>query len=321
LNLSAEIINRLIALKSLLDLGDMELVRVAASRLESGRGEKEIAAILDALENHRYAESAGLINKLLLDGTRLARWTDPEIALLEVELERVTAELADFETEQAELEHLVSRFQAAHNEALGERLARLLKLRMRMLERQIQTHPEKQTDFDQASRDFDEFQRDQEIQKETDARTKWELTSEEQKELKRLFRKGSKMCHPDLVPAEHHDAAAKMFRDLRKAYDEGDLARVRQLQKSAEVGLFEAADNAGESDERKKECLRARITGIREALERTRTRVDGIKHSSTYQTMTEHPDWIGLFDQQAMLLDQEIENLTLALEEMEDDDA
>jgi hypothetical protein len=136
-----------------------------------------------------------LINKLLSDGTRLSRWTDPEIALLEVELERVTAELADLETEQAELEHLVARFQAAHNEAVGERLARLLKLRMHMLERQVQTHPEKQTDFDQASRDFDEFQRDQEIQKETDARTKWELSGEEQKELKRLFRKGSKMCH------------------------------------------------------------------------------------------------------------------------------
>ena len=299
----------------------MELVSVAALRLESERGEKEIAAVLHALEDHRYAEAAGLINKLLSDGTRPARWTDPEIALLEVELERLTAALADLETEQAELEHLVSRFQAAHNEALGERLTRLLKLRLRLLEWQIQTHPEKQTDFDQASRDFDEFQRDQEIHKETDTRTKWELSGEEQKELKRLFRKGSKMCHPDLVPAEHHDTAAQMFRDLRKAYDEGDLARVRQLQRRAEAGLFEAADNAGDSDERKKERLRARITGIREALERTRTRVDGIKHSSTYQTMTEHPDWTGLFDRQVKLLDQEIENLILALGEMEDDDA
>jgi hypothetical protein len=321
LNLSPELINRLVALKSLLDLGDMELVSVASSRLENVREEPEITGILGALDDHRYAEAAGLIDKLLSDGTRLARWTDPEIALLDAELERVTAALADLETEQAELEHLVSRFQAAHNEALGERLARLLKLRMRMLERQIQTHPEKQTDFDQASRDFDEFQRDQEIQKETDARTKWELSGEEQKELKRLFRKGSKMCHPDLVPAEHHDAAAQMFRDLRKVYDEGDLSRVRQLQRRAEAGLFEAAGDAGESDLRKMERLRARITGIREALERTRTRVDEIKHSSTYQTMTEQPDWIDLFDRQAKLLDQEIENLTLALEEMEDDDA
>jgi hypothetical protein len=321
LNLTAGIINRLIALKSLLDLGDIELLTVAVSRLESECREKEVAPVLGLLKDHRYAEAAGLINKLLSEGTRLARWIDPEIALLEVELERVTADLADLETEQAELEHLVSRFQTAHNEALGERLASLLKLRMRMLERQVQTHPEKQTDYDQASRDFDEFQRNQEIQEETDARTKWELTGEEQKELKRLFRQGSKMCHPDLVPAEHHDSAAQMFRDLRKAYDEGDLARVRQIQKSAEAGSFQATDNASESDDRRKARLIGRITGIREALERTRTHVDGIKHSSTYQTMTQHPDWSGLFDHQTKLLDQEIENLTLALKEMENDDA
>lgn len=321
MNLTAEIINRLIALKSLLELGDIELLTVAASRLESECREKEVTAVLGALKDHRYAEAAGLINKLLSDGTRLARWIDPEIALLEIELDRVTADMADLETEQAELEHLVSRFQAEHNEALGERLARLLKLRMRMLERQVQTHPEKQTDYDQASRDFDDFQRNQEIQEETDAKTKWELTGEEQKELKRLFRKGSKMYHPDLLPAVHHDTATQMFRDLRKAYDEGDLARVRQLQKSAEAGLFQAADNFSESDERKKERLKGRITGIREALERTRSHVDGIKRSSTYQTMSQHPDWSGLFDQQAKLLDQEIEKLTLSLKEMEDGDA
>jgi hypothetical protein len=99
LNLSPELINRLVALKSLLDLGDMELVSATSSRLENVREEPEITGILGALDDHRYAEAAGLIDKLLSDGTRLARWTDPEIALLEVELERVTAELADLETE------------------------------------------------------------------------------------------------------------------------------------------------------------------------------------------------------------------------------
>jgi len=192
LNLTPELINRLVALKSLLDLGDMELASVASSRLERDLGEPEIAGILSALEDHRYAEAAGLIDKLLSDGTRLARWTDPEIALLEVELERVTTELADLETEQAELEHLISRFQAAHNETL---------------------------------------------------------------------------------------------------------------------------------DDRRKERLKARIAGIRDSLERTRTHIHEIKRSSTYQTMLDNADWAELFEKQAKLLDQEIENLSVTLEEIQDDDA
>jgi predicted nucleic acid-binding Zn-ribbon protein len=89
----------------------MELVSVVSSRLENVREEPEITGILGALDDHRYAEAAGLIDKLLSDGTRLARWADPEIALLDAELERVTADLADLETENAEFETLRSRFE------------------------------------------------------------------------------------------------------------------------------------------------------------------------------------------------------------------
>lgn len=297
----------------------MELVTLAATRLESDRGELEIDTILSAFEDHRYSEAAVLIDCLLSDGTRLTQWIDPAISLMEAELERVTADLADLKTEQAELEHLVSRFQAAHNEALGERIRRLLKLRMRLLERQIKINPDKQSSYDQASRDFDEFQRDQEIQKESNARTKWELSDEDKKELKSLFRKGSKKCHPDLVTSEHHDAAAQMFRELREAYDGGDLEQLRILVTRAEAGLFESSREAQDSDEQKKERLKARIGSIREAMQRAKIHVEAIKRSQTYQVMTEHADWGGLFEKQSLLLDQEIETLTATLEETQND--
>ncbi len=320
LELSPNIISRLTAIKSLLDLGDLELVAVATSRLEDHRGEPQIEELLAALSDHRYSDAVGNIEKLLSDGTRLARWVDPALALLDAELKLVAAELADLETEQAELEHRLSRFQAAHNEALGARIARLLKLRMRLLERQIQATPEKQTDYEQAARDFEHFQQDQEAQKEDDARTKWELSEEEQKELKALFRKGSKLCHPDLAPPEHHDAAADMFRQLRTAYDEGDLERVRLLVQRCATGLFDMTSDPQDSDERRMERLKAKISGIREALERARASILQIKSSPTYRTMVENPEWIALFEKQAEILDQEIELLSETLEESVDDD-
>lgn len=321
LNLSPNIISRLVAINSLLDLGDLELVAVASSRLERERTEPKIDGILSALEEHRYSEAAELIGKLLSDDTRLTQWTDPDIALLDAELEQLTAELADLETEQAELEHLLSRFQAAHNEALGARIARLLELRLRILERQLKTDSEKLPAYEQARRDFEDFQQDQEHQKEADVRVKWELSDAEQAELKRLFRKGSKLCHPDLMPPEHHDAAAAMFRELRKAYDEGNLERVRQLVKRGGAGLFEDPSEASKNDDRRKERLKARIAGIREALERTRGSIQEVKRSATYRTMTECADWLTLFRTQAEVLDQEIENLCKTLEGVTNEDA
>jgi formylglycine-generating enzyme required for sulfatase activity len=66
-NLSSTLINRLTALKSLLDLGDVELVSVASSRLAEHQHEPAIQEIQAALADHRYAEAVRMIEKLLSD--------------------------------------------------------------------------------------------------------------------------------------------------------------------------------------------------------------------------------------------------------------
>ncbi len=67
MNLSSTLINRLTALKSLLDLGDVELVSVAASRLAEHQREPAIQEIQAALADHRYAVAVRMIGKLLSD--------------------------------------------------------------------------------------------------------------------------------------------------------------------------------------------------------------------------------------------------------------
>jgi uncharacterized protein YukE len=65
--------------------------------------------------------------------------------------------------------------------------------------------------------------------------------------------------------------------------------------------------------------LRAKIAGIREALDRVRQDIKTIQESNTYQVMIQHPDWQSLFAQQAQLLDQEIEHLSQELEKENED--
>lgn len=319
MNLSSTLINRLTAIKSLLDLGDLELVSVATSRLAEHQHEPAIKEIQAALADHRYAEAVRMIEKLLSNGTRLAQWIDPEITLLEAEFELLSSELADLETEQADLTHQLSRYQAAFHESLGDRLARLLKLRMRKLLRESKINPEKQSTYEQAKKDFEDFEQEQETRREKDARTEWNLSEEEQKELKQMYRRGSKLCHPDLVADEHKDAASRMFMELRKAYEEGDLLRIRHLVERCEAGLFDSIQGDGDQSERKKQRLRAKIAGIREALDRVRQDIKTIQESNTYQVMIQHPDWQSLFAQQAQLLDQEIEHLSQELEKENED--
>jgi len=318
--LSSTLISRLNALKSLLDLGDVELVCVASSRLDEHQKEPAIREIQSALGDHRYAEAARMIEKLLSDGTRLAQWIDPEVALLEAEYELLSIELADLEAEQAELAHHLSRYQAAFHESLGDRLARLLKLRMRKLLRESKSQPEKNSTYEQAKKDFEDFEKEQETRREKDARTEWQLSEDDQKEMKRLFRQGSKLCHPDLVADEHKEAASRIFMELRKAHDEGDLLRIRHVVERCEAGLFDSIQRNGDQSERKKQRMRAQIAGIREALDRVRLDIKTIHESKAYQVMTQHPDWESLFSKQAQLLDQEIENLIQELKSENEDE-
>jgi hypothetical protein len=308
MTLPPELISRLQALKALLDLGDVELASSAAFRLEAHREIGSVAQIIECFGSHRYAEAGRLIATVLTEGTRLVRWTDPEIKLLEAELERLSSELAEAESEQAELAHQIARFHAAHHQTLGSRLEKLLRLRVLVREREAAADPAKAADFAQAKQDYDSFQQESATRDEEDARTKWELSEGEQQELKRLFRKASKKCHPDVVPPEHQAAASAMFRDLSEAYEKGNLVRLRQIAAQADAGIFTASDKATVEDQ--KASLQARVQAVRAAVEKTRAELAAVRQSNACRVMSQHPNWDTYFQTQAKKLDQEIERLT-----------
>lgn len=315
MTLSSELTSRLQALKALLDLGDVELASSAAARLQAHREIGTIAQIIEHFGAHRYAEAGRLITTVLSEGTRLVRWTDPEITLLEAELERLSSDLAETEAEQAELAHQIARFHAAHYQALGERLAKLLRLRVRFKERAAAADPAKTDDFKQAKEDYDNFQQESATRKAEDTRTKWQLSEEEEQELKRLFRRASKKCHPDVVPLEHQAAATAMFRELSEAYETGNLVRVQQLAAQAEAGIFTPASAATAADQ--KASLQARIQAVRTALEKARIELAAVQQSATCRVISQQPDWETYFQTQAAKLDQEIERLAEAVEDTE----
>lgn len=304
LNLTPDLINRLTAIRSLLALGDLELVSAASVRLESFRSEDSLAAVLDALASHRYSEADQMISAILTEGLRMTTWTDPEIVMLEAELAKVTAELG----------HLMARFYAEHAAALGDRIAEVLRLRLEMLRRKVAKDPSAAGKIPQAEADFRDFTSEQDSIRKEAERTEWKLNEEEQQELKNLFRAASRKCHPDLVPDDQKESAAEMFRALRQAYEEGDLEKVRYIAGMADGGF--AGDPSAATAQQRKDVLKARIATVRQSMAATAGELRILKESETYGLMTSCPDYAALFAEQAVLLDQEITALRTELEEL-----
>lgn len=317
MNLAPDLTTRLEAIKSLLAIGEFELIEMAAQRLEDHRNEPVIAEILDLLRDRRFSEASDQIGTVLAEGARIVRWTDPEIALLKAELDKLAEDVAGVEADKAEIDHLIARFRAAHNRALGEKIARLLKLRMLMRQFTAQAaedDPEKWEEFKESRKDYEDFSRDQKVQNEVDKKSDWDLSADEEKELKKFYRKAARDCHPDRVPPEHVDAASAMFIQLQDAYEAGDLETVRKITRQVEMGIFEPNNIEGRSEEEQKENLRERIAAMRETLDKARSDLEAVKVSATYETISETEDWDGYFAERGALLDDEIVNLEDELE-------
>jgi hypothetical protein len=305
-----EVIARLQALKSLLDIGDTESVTVIALKLNSQADDPSIAVILEHLASHRYADASRLILDLLNESTRIVTWNDPEIALLKSELETISSELAETQAEHAEVTHLIARFQALHHQVLGEKIAALLRLRLELLKLRLRTNPSVKCDVEEAQHDYDDFQRESAEQARTDERSQWQLSDDEEIEIKRLFRQASKKCHPDVVLPEFLESASELFRDLNDAYEVGDLETVRKLATLVSSRSFRATNQSPGPSNQQKEEIRSRILKIRTTLTKIRFELQTIKDSSTYKVLSETPNWSKFFCQQAEQIDIDIQKLT-----------
>lgn len=56
-----------------------------------------------------------------------------------------------------------------------------------------------------------------------------QLSKSEEKELKELYRKASKLCHPDIVPPEQKKEAEDIFKELNHYYSNKNIFQVRKI--------------------------------------------------------------------------------------------
>ena len=69
------------------------------------------------------------------------------------------------------------------------------------------------------------------------------MDDEKQNELRKNYRKATKLCHPDKVTDEQKELATKMFTDLKNAYDNNNLEKLNKILSELERGIFKSQGN------------------------------------------------------------------------------
>jgi hypothetical protein len=273
----SKIIKRLELIKSLISLEEEDEITTHVSKLEQLVLTPELENLIIYLKEKSYSKAVVAIEVFINQHNNIRVYSDPEIEGLKLEAKSLETELNKLSNEKADLEKLIHEFGVRHNKELGELILKILKFR-KSKAKGTPKETEAEEDYKNYSQEF-EVSKNEKIA---------DLTKEELIEIKKKYRKASKLCHPDVVSVNQKQLADKLFAELNAAYERNDLKKVKEILENLEEGNF----FVNKSDAiNKKQLMQTEIKKLRIRIKELQQQMQLIKKSDAYKTISTIKDW------------------------------
>lgn len=171
--------------------------------------------------------------------------------------------LAGRQQEKAELEQQVRGYQTRYREEVAPLKEQVLRLQRDRLRAAAQAHMRNarlRNAYHDAQQAYDAFQEAREGRRSYAPET-----------IKALYRRATKHCHPDRVPAPYRAEAKATFQSLEAAYGAGDEPAVAAIANALEQWGFPRRTSAGGDPGRSTEALSAAVASLEAAIQRLRS--------------------------------------------------
>jgi hypothetical protein len=294
LNLS-KIIKRLELIKSLIALEEEDEIDGHIFKLEQVGRTAELKTIILSLKEKSYSKAAIAIEQFINQHNSVSIFIDPEIDGLKLEAKSLEAKLNKLSDEKADLEKLIHEFGVRHNKELGELILKILKFR----KNKAKGTPEET----EAEEDYKNYSQEFEVSKNEKIA---DLTEEELIEIKKKYRKASKLCHPDVVSEDQKELADKLFTELNKAYEQNDLKKVTEILENLKKGNFFVSKSDTITQ---KQLMKAEIEKLKIRISELMQQVELIKASDAYKTISGIKDWDVYFKETKEKLENQAKEL------------
>ena len=242
-----------------------------------------------------YSKAAIAIEQFINQHNNISIFIDPEIDGLKLEAKSLEAKLNKLSDEKADLEKLIHEFGVRHNKELGELILKILKHRKNKAKGTPQ-ETEAEEDYKNYSQEF-EISKNEKVA---------ELTEEELLEIKKKYRKASKLCHPDVVSEDQKELADKLFTELNKAYEQNDLKKVSEILENLKKGNFFVSKSDTITE---KQLMKAEIEKLKIRISELQQQVELIKESDAYKTISSIKDWDAYFKETKEKLENQAKEL------------
>lgn len=146
--------------------------------------------------------------------------------------------------------------------------------------------------YEEAKTFYEEFHHEHENIKEKQS-DRFELKDEDIKELKIMWKKACRLCHPDIVTDELKEKANEIMQSLNHAYSRRDINKVKQILLNLENGLvFEVSSDKIDN----KEILKSKIEEFRQSIINIQEEIENIKVDDTFKTISNLENWDEYFE-------------------------
>jgi len=231
---------------------------------------------------------------------------DPAVVQLKFEKEMLEAEIVELETEKYGLLKLYFAFNQRFEEELMELQMKVMAMQLDEMRAEAATNPKKVKDLEEITVDFEKFK--QYCGNDFDKTVKQEVSETDKAEMKKMFRRGSKLCHPDLVGDEQKTEAKAVFQRFQKAFMENDMPTLTAILDDLEKGMF--VENAAEVSEAEK--LSLAIKQLRLTVGDLEREIALLKLSDNYLIFIEPHKWDTYFAEMKSKLTKRYDELKMA---------
>ena len=252
----------------------------------------EITTILNLCTKKEFSKAINLIQSFTSEFKKVRLYNDPEIPALQLEIRSLEYQISSLSDEKTDIEKSIRSFELKYNEELGGLITKILyykKIIAEKLANEFKNDERKQKEFEEAKFDYEDFSKS--YQDKLNEKKPFVLDEEKQNELKKNYRKATKLCHPDKVTDEQKELATKIFTDLKNAYDNNNLEKVNQILNDLEKGIFKSQ---GETIDKKD-----KLKIIRENLIRRRQELEEIlitiKNTDAFSKISNIENWDNYF--------------------------
>jgi len=233
----AGILQRLELIRNMVLLEEIASIGAQVHKLRPIARGTGLEEILRALDRGQFGNALEQIEGFLHRARAMVTADDIQVAQLRLRLASLEFQLEALSNEKEELERRLILFNRRHDAALGELIERLLAARARLarikaeLVSESQEDPELEVDLEEKAEAAEQAYRDYSEQHERllEEPEPPDLDAEGAMELKDLFRRATRLCHPDKVPDDQKARAHEIFLALQEAYRSNDVEEVRRI--------------------------------------------------------------------------------------------